>query len=193
MSTAEDPGPDQREGLGAVIDGFMANRRTFGRAETNKYVNQAIRNEIDHAQRLKEWASDGTQPGVYQSVTAESHHLMRDEIATVMKGLRTSNAVLIEPETAEALVGLDYDGRVSKVMEVDVPSYYGTTRESRGVARGRTEVPEHISPVPLPNEPVHVSQPLEQTMAQIAERRREKYLSSGIGEEETGVSGPELG
>lgn len=188
MSTAEDPSQDQREGLGAVIDGFMANRKTFGRIETNKYVNQAIRNEINHAQRLKEWASDGAQPGVY-----ESHHLMRDEIAMVMKGLRTSNAVLIEPETAEALVDLDYDGRVSKVMEVDVPSYYGTTRESRGVARGRTEVPEHISPVPLSNEPVHVSQPLEQTMAQIAERRREKYLSSGIGEEETSVSGPELG
>lgn len=193
MSIAEDPSSGQREGLGAVVDGLMANRKTFGRVDTNKYVNKAIRNEIDHAQRLKEWASDGTQPGPYQDATAESHHLMRDEIATVMKGLRTSNSVLIEPNTAEALVDLDYDGRVSKVMEVDVPSYYGTTRESRGVARGSSQVPDHVSPTPLPNGPVHVSEPLAETMEQIIERRRAKYLPSEAKTEEAGTSGPELG
>lgn len=165
----------------------------MSRVERNSYINMSIRSEADMAMRTRDSVADGYSPGFDPDITAETHDEMRTEIASVMTDLRRSNAVLVEEKTGESLVRLDYDGKMSQLMEVDVPSYYGTTRESRGVARGSSQVPGHVSPTPLPNEPVHVSKPLAETMEQIIERRRAKYLPSEAKTEEAGTSGPELG
>lgn len=180
-----------RAGLRDSVTQLLSNKGSM--LERSRYINMAIRSEADLAMRVKEQSADGYQPGSYSEASTGSHDEMRAEIASVMTDLRSSKAVLIEGETGESLVGLDYDGKLSQLMEVDVPSYYGTTRESRGVARGSSQVPDHVSPTPLPNVPVHVSEPLAETMEQIIERRRAKYLPSEAKTEEAGTSGPELG
>src|SRR5699024_1964529 len=170
------------------VDGFLRNEAGFTRDEVNRYVNRALQNEAQALTQLNQWSEELADSASEQAkALSEEYDEGRRGLAETMSTLRSEKKVLIAAETGDALVQLDHDGQMSQNIGVDVSSYYGSDHSAAvnsleaAMASGQfvqenAASPQHQqgSAVEAGRDPVHVSEPLAETMSMIDSRRQDR-------------------
>lgn len=138
-STAMAGGP-----LTEAVNSFLANRANFGSYDLGRYVNRAIQNEgaelMSNRRRMSElvtyWEQEASAPtGMHPDAQDQADELRSEmdgdyeggrlDIASAVQSARKSRKVLLEPDTCKLVVDLDYDGAMSRYMDLDVKEVFG--------------------------------------------------------------------